>query len=106
MNLNDVLKIAGGVCNTLGFMLGKLWEAYVSDLAKIPWTSPYLTSLELEGFGEVTKRSNCKIEFCMLFMMVPMVSRGKISVKESIQRTITTMKFNVLKQSSEKAKNQ
>lgn len=28
VNLNDVLKIAGGVCNALGFVLGKSWEAY------------------------------------------------------------------------------
>ena len=55
MNLNDVLKIAGSVCNSLGFKLGKSWEAYVNDLAKMPWTSLYLTSLELEGFVEVTE---------------------------------------------------
>ena len=55
MNLNDVLRIAGSVCNTLGFKLGKFWEAYVSDLAKMPWTSLYLTSLELEGFCEVAE---------------------------------------------------
>ena len=55
MNRNDVLKIAGSVCNTLGFKLGKSWEVYVSDLAKMPWTSLYLTSLELEGFCEGTE---------------------------------------------------
>ena len=53
MNLNDVLKIAESVYNTLGVKLGKSWEAYVSELAKTPWTSLYLTSLELEGCGEV-----------------------------------------------------
>ena len=55
MNLNDVLMIAESVCNALGFKIGKSWEAYVNDLAKMAWTSLYLTSLELEGFGEVTE---------------------------------------------------
>jgi len=45
INLNNVLKIAGSVCNTLGFKLGKLWKEYASDLTKTSQTSPYLTSL-------------------------------------------------------------
>ena len=97
MNLNDVLKVAGSVCNSLGFKLGKSWEAYVNDLAKMPWTSLYLTSWNLKDSSRLLKRSNYKIEFCMLFMMVLTVSSGKISVKESIRRTMTSMKFNVLK---------
>lgn len=55
MNLNDDLKIAGSVCNTLGFKLGKSLEAYASDLAKMPWTSLYLTSPEMNSFGEIAE---------------------------------------------------
>ena len=33
--------------SALGFKLGKLWEAHITELAKMPWTSIYLTSLEL-----------------------------------------------------------
>ena len=33
----------------------KSWEAYVTELPKFPWTSVYLTSLELEGFSEIVQ---------------------------------------------------
>ena len=39
----------------LGFKLGKSWETYVTELPKLPWTSIYLTSLELEGFSEIVQ---------------------------------------------------
>ena len=49
MDLNVVLKTAESVCSAIGLKLGKSWEAYVTELPKFPWTSIYLTSLELEG---------------------------------------------------------
>ena len=33
--------------SALGFKLGKLWEAHITELAKMPWASIYLTALEL-----------------------------------------------------------
>ena len=55
IDLNLVLKTAESVCNALGFKLGKSWETYVTELPKFPWTSIYLTSLELEGFSEIVQ---------------------------------------------------
>ena len=49
MDLNVVLKTAESVCSAIGLKLGTSWEAYVTELPKFPWTSIYLTSLELEG---------------------------------------------------------
>ena len=36
----------------LGFKLAKLWEAFVTELPKMPWTNIYLTSLEFDGPGD------------------------------------------------------
>ena len=38
------------VYNALDFKLGQSWEMYVSELPKMPWTSVFLTSLEVDGF--------------------------------------------------------
>ena len=32
------------------------WEAYVTELPKLPWTNIYLTSFELEDYGELEDR--------------------------------------------------
>ena len=48
--LNAVLSNVENVCNAVGFKLGQSWEMYVSELSKMPWTSIFLTSLELDGF--------------------------------------------------------
>ena len=56
IDLNVILKTAESVCSALGFKLGKTWEAYVTELPKLPWTSIYLTSLELEDYGELEDR--------------------------------------------------
>ena len=53
IDLNLVLKTAESICSALGFKLGKSWETYVTELPKFPWTSIYLTSLELKGFSEI-----------------------------------------------------
>lgn len=52
IDLSLVLKTAETVCSALGIKLGKSWEAYVTELPKLPWTSLYLTSLELEGLEQ------------------------------------------------------
>ena len=52
IDLNIVMKTAESVCIAVGFKLDQSWEAYVSELPKFPWTSMYLTSLELEDCGE------------------------------------------------------
>ena len=45
------------VCNALDFKLGQSWEMYVSELPKMPWTSVFLTSLEVDGFdGDLQSR--------------------------------------------------
>ena len=49
MDLNVVLKTAESVCSAIGPKLGESWKEYVTELPKFPWTSIYLTSLELEG---------------------------------------------------------
>ena len=56
IDLNVILKTAESVCSALGFKLGKTWEAYVTELPKLPWTNIYLTSLELEDYGELEDR--------------------------------------------------
>ena len=50
IDLNAVLSNVENVCNAVGFKLGQSWEMYVSELSKMPWTSIFLTSLELDGF--------------------------------------------------------
>ena len=52
IDLNAVLKTAESVCSSLGFKLAKSWEVYVTELPKMPWTSIYLTSLELDGVAD------------------------------------------------------
>ena len=108
IDLNTVLKTSESVCSVLGFELAKSWEAYVTELPKMPWTSLYLTSLELEGFGEIVA-----IAFCIPFIAVQMVLKRMISVEWKFAntimltrlRTITRLKCNVLRTLSEKKKN-
>ena len=56
IDLNVMLKTAESVCSALGFKLGKMWEAYVTELPKLSWTSIYLTSVELGDYGELEHR--------------------------------------------------
>ena len=55
IDLAVVMKTVGRVCSTLGFKLGQTWESYLTELPKLPWTSLYLTPLELENYDEDTK---------------------------------------------------
>ena len=56
IDLSVILKMAESVCSALGFKLDKTWEVYVTELPKLPWTSIYLTSLELEDYCELEDR--------------------------------------------------
>ena len=68
-DLNVILKTAESVCSALGFKLGKTWEAYVTELPKLPWTSIYLTSLELEDYGtsHACYRVHLTLKKCFFF---------------------------------------
>ena len=48
IDLAVVMQTVKSVCSTLGLKLGQTWESYLTELPKLPWTSLYLTSLELE----------------------------------------------------------
>ena len=52
IDLNSMLNPTESICSALGFKLGKSWEAYVTELPKMPWTSIYLASLELDDFQQ------------------------------------------------------
>ena len=57
IDLNAVLNNVESVCNAFGFKLGQSWKMYVSEPPKMPWTSIFLTSLEVDGFdGDITSR--------------------------------------------------
>ena len=64
IDLNVILKTAESVCSALGFKLGKTWEAHVTELPKLPWTSIYLTSLDY-GSGN-GKGAELFTKLCML----------------------------------------
>ena len=48
IDMNSVLKAIQSVCSALGFKLGNSWEAYVSEMPKMQWTSIYHASPELD----------------------------------------------------------
>ena len=66
IGLAMVMRTAEIVCSTLQCKLGQTWESYLTELPKLPWTSLYLTSLELENYDE----DICKNAYCMLLIMV------------------------------------
>ena len=55
IDLAVVMQTVESVCSTLGLKLGQTWESYLTELPKLPWTSLYLTSLELEHHVEDMK---------------------------------------------------
>ena len=55
IDLAVVMKTVESVCSTLGLKLGQTWKSYLTELPKLPWTSLYLTSLELENYDEDMK---------------------------------------------------
>ena len=66
IDLNVILKTAESVCSALGFKLGKTWKAYVTELPKLPWTSIYLTSLELDYGTDNGKGAELFTKLCIL----------------------------------------
>ena len=52
IDLNCMLKATESICSALGFKLGKSLEAYFTELPKMPWTSIYLASPELDVFQQ------------------------------------------------------
>ena len=56
IDLNVVQETAQSVCSALGLKLGKSWNTYVTELPKFPWTSIYLTSLELSQGQDLKTR--------------------------------------------------
>ena len=57
IDLNAVLNNVESVCKALGFKLGQSWKTYVSEPPKMPWTSIFLASLEVDGFdGDIKSR--------------------------------------------------
>ena len=55
IDLAVVMKTVESVCSALGLKLGQTWESYLTELPKLPWTSLYLTSLELENYDRDMK---------------------------------------------------
>ena len=49
IDVNAVPNDVESVCNALDYKLGQSWEMYVSELPKMPWTTIFLTSVELDG---------------------------------------------------------
>ena len=60
---SEVLKTAKSMCDVFAFKLGQSWEVYVLELPNLPWTSIYLTSLELESFGEIIQPKELQKHF-------------------------------------------
>ena len=61
IDLAHVMTIAESVCSALGFKLDNNWEAYLSELTKLPKTAMYLASLELKNqSGEVAQAEELK----------------------------------------------
>ena len=55
IELAVVIKTVESVCSTLGLKPCQTWESYLTESPKLPWTSLYLTSLELEHYDEDMK---------------------------------------------------
>ena len=76
IDLNSVLNATESICSALGFKLGKSWEAYANELLKMPWTSIYLASLELDVFKLA---DNLQSRIFKAVSTVQMDSNGRIS---------------------------
>ena len=69
LDLAAVMKTVESVCSTLGLKLGQTWESYLTKFPKLPWTSLYLASLDLENYEDIMWKN----AYCMLFIMVLVV---------------------------------
>ena len=60
-----MIQTVKSVCSTLGFKLGQTWEIYLTGVPKLPWTSPYLASLELENYdADMKERVLYALYYC------------------------------------------
>ena len=80
------------MCSALGFKLGKTWEAYVTELPKLPWTSIYLTSLELEDYGELEDRIRYAIYYGPYGLKCKDPSAMRIDSQVEVQCTETVVR--------------
>jgi len=55
IDLDIVMKTVKSVCNTLGLKISQTWESHLTQLPKLPWTTIFLTSLELEHYDQEMK---------------------------------------------------
>ena len=55
IDLAMVMQTVESVCSTLGLKFAQTKESYLTELPKLPWTSLYLTSMELETYDEDMK---------------------------------------------------
>ena len=67
IDLDVVMKTVDSVCSTLGLKLGQTWKSYLTELPKLPWTSLYLTSLELEHYDEDMKE---RVLYALMVLVV------------------------------------
>lgn len=110
IDLGIVFKTAKSVCSALGFKLGKLWEVYISELPKLPWTSIYLTSLELDSYGEIIQPK--QLQECILYAIYYgpcglkcIDYNGMEAHKNANAKEVMTLKCNVLTTFSQKTRN-
>ena len=105
-----VMKTVESVCSTLGLKLRQTWKSYLTELPKLPWTSLYLTSLELENYDEGMKErvlyalyyGPCGIktnDFCSMEI-------HKDENAEEVMNVDPTVQSNVLRTLLEKKKNE
>ena len=70
--LNAVLKTSESVCSAVGFKLAKSWQEKTNELPKMPWTSIFLTSLELDVLVTIFRAVSCTF-----YITDPVVLNGK-----------------------------
>ena len=64
IDLAALKKTIESLCSDLGFALGQTWERYLTELPKFPWTTIYLTSLELEHCdNDIKNRVLCALYY-------------------------------------------
>ena len=102
IDLNLVLKTAESVCSALGFKLGMSWGTYVTELPKFPWTSIYLTSLELGGFSKILQQK--QLQDRILYAIYYGLSGLKWKYSSGME-VVAKLKYNALKPLSENKKN-
>ena len=69
------------------------WESYLTELSKLPWTSLYLTSLELENYDEDMKeRVLYALNYGTCGLKVPLTPIFFFSFSKRIQNLVKIKK--------------